>query len=170
MGHRLDQCIGQTLLSVAVVVFARALGQRLQRTLQRSSADLVEDAFDQDNAIVGRIQVEAARLNTLLLLVDDRLRICCMLGVETGVAETSHALFARVAQKPYFIKLLARLGRRPGDVHEVSETDLSHSQCTPALPEIVKLLADADSIGGSAAGQRACGLDPGCRAFKPLLV
>ena len=55
-------------------------------------------------------------------------------------------------------------------MREVGETDLTHSQRSPALAQVVKLLADADSIGGGAAGQVAVGLDPGDRAVKALLV
>ncbi len=167
--HReIDQRVGQPSVAVAIVVLARAPGQWLQRGSQSRASDLVEEAFDQQGAVVGRVQVETARLDAFLLLVDEALGVGRMLGVQTGVVKLEHALLASVAQEPGLVKLLTDPGCSPRDVRDVGETDLAGSHRRRALGQPLQLLADADPIGGGAAGHVAVGLDPLDRTVEAL--
>src|SRR6266705_6858638 len=95
---QIDQGVGKPAWVVAMVVFAIALGQRLQCSAQSRATDLVEDALDQDAAVFGGAEGEASRLHPLLLLIDDALGVGGMAGMQAGVLELDHALLARGAR------------------------------------------------------------------------
>src|SRR6266852_5161426 len=85
--HReVDQRVGQPALTVAIIVLARALGQKLQRRLQRRAPDLVEDALNEDDAIVSGGEGQASRLDSLLLLFDKTLGIARVPSMSACVA------------------------------------------------------------------------------------
>ncbi len=67
---QIDQGVGKPAWVVAMVVFAIALGQRLQCRAQRTGADLIQDPLDQDAAVVRGAEGEASRLHSLLLIID----------------------------------------------------------------------------------------------------
>ncbi len=92
-----------------------------------------------------------------------------MLGVQTGVVKLEHALLTRVAQEPSLVQLLTHLVGGPRNVRDVGKTDLAGSHRRGTVGQSLQLLADADPIGGGAAGHVAGGLDPLDRAVEPLL-
>ena len=63
--HReVDQGIGHPPLPVPIVVLARALGQGLQRRAHGGTTDLVEDALQEDDPVVGGGEGEASCLDS----------------------------------------------------------------------------------------------------------
>src|SRR3981081_1493630 len=104
---------GEPAIATAVVVFARAPGERLQRRLHRGTADLVEDAVDEDRAVIGGGHGQAPRLDALLLFLDESLRVARVARMHAGISEAGDAFLSRLAQELGLIKSLAQRSRFP---------------------------------------------------------
>src|SRR5216683_4976061 len=151
-----------------MVVLARALCQRLQCGAHGCTADLVENALNQDDPVVGGCEREASCLHTFDLLGNETLGIAGMPSVSAGVAESEHAHLAGLAKQLGLVEAIAEGSGSPRDQCEVAEPDLAGLHSCGALAEAVQLLADADPIAGGAATHMAIGLDPRDRAVKAL--
>src|SRR6266852_4178866 len=163
-----DQSVGLPALYVTVVVLARALCQRLQCGAHGRTTDLVENALNQDDPVVGSCEPEASRLNAFDFLSHETLWVAGMPSVSAGVAESEHAHLAGLAKQLGLVEAIAEGGGSPRDQCEVAEPDLAGLHSCGALAEAVQLLADADPIAGSAATQMAVALDPRDRAVEAL--
>src|ERR1700716_254983 len=150
MHGEVDEGIGKPAIATAVVVFARAPGERLQRRLHRRPADLVEDAVDEDRAVISGGHGQASRLDALLLFFDEALRVARVARVHAGISEAGNAFLSRLAQELGLIQAPAQRSRFPRDQGKVCKANLTHAQCRPARPEPLQLLADADAIAGGA--------------------
>src|SRR5712664_2441685 len=129
MHREVDERIPEPPIEFAMVTFARALGQRLQRRAQRRAANFVEDALDEDYTVVGSRQGQAARLHALLLFVHETIGVGRMPGVHALVVEAPDAELARLLEQPGLIKTPADRRRGSRQQHEMGETDaaLEHS-------------------------------------------
>src|ERR1700730_4562564 len=87
MHSKVDQRIRQPAIPKPIIALARTLGQRLQRRLQRGSADLVKDALHENDAIVDRREGKTPLLDALLLFLDEALRVAGVARVHAGMAE-----------------------------------------------------------------------------------
>src|SRR5260370_36892485 len=99
MHANVDQGVGQTPLTTAVIVLARALGQGLERCLHSRTADFVEHAVDVDHAIVAVGEGETARLHALGLIGSAAFGVARMARVIAGAVEAGIGLLARLAKK-----------------------------------------------------------------------
>src|SRR6266852_4959064 len=103
MHGEVAQGIRQPAIAKTVVVLARAPGQRLQRCLDGSAADLIQDAVDEDRAIVGGGHGQASRLDALLLLIDIAIWVSRVALVHAGVAEATNAELGCLPQQPSLV-------------------------------------------------------------------
>src|SRR5712691_8015295 len=169
--HReVDQSVGHPPLQIALVILARALGQRFKGGAHRSTTDLVEDALDEDDAIVGGGEGEASRLHSLNLFSNESFGVAGMPCMCAGVAELEDALLARLREKFVLIEAITQCSRGARNEGEMREPDLAHTERHPALADVLQLLADANPIGRGATRHVTVGLDPGDRAVEALLV
>src|SRR5216683_1114103 len=163
-----DQSIGLPPLQITVVVLSRALRQRLQCRPHRCTTDLVENALNQDDPVVGGCEGEASRLNALDFLGNETLGIASMPSVSAGVAESEHAHLAGLPKQLGLVEAIAEGSGSPRDQCEVAEPDLAGLHSGGALAEAVELLSDADPIAGGAATHMAVRLDPRDRTVEAL--
>src|SRR5216683_3146505 len=151
-----------------MVVLARALCQRLQCGAHGCTADLVENALNQDDPVVGGCEGEASRLHAFDFLGNETLGIASMPSVSAGVAESEHAHLAGLPKQLGLVEAIAEGSGSPRDQCEVPEPDLTGLHSSGALAEAVQLLSDADPIAGGAATHVAVGLDPRDRTVEAL--
>src|SRR5260370_17070311 len=97
MHANVDQGVGQTPLTTAVMVLARALGQGLERCLHSRTADFVEHAVDVDHAIVAVGEGETARLHALGLIGSADFGVGRLARVIASVLDAAPALLSRPA-------------------------------------------------------------------------
>src|SRR6266849_4120402 len=164
----IDQSVGLPALHITVVVLARALCQRFQSGAHGRTPNLVENALNQDDPVVGGCEGEASRLHALDFLSHETLWVAGMPSVSASVAESEHAHLAGLAKQLGLVEAIAEGSGSPRDQCEVTQPDLAGLHSCGALAEAVQLLADADPIAGSAATQMAVGLDPRDRAVEAL--
>ncbi len=120
-----DQSIGHTPLTTAVIVLARALGQGLEGCLHGSTPDLVEHAVDVDHAVVAVGKGETASLHALRLIGSAALGVGRMTSVVAGVVEAGDGLLARLAEQLGLVEALPDRGRGARDEREMGEADLA---------------------------------------------
>src|SRR6266852_1852980 len=165
-----DQSVGLPALYVTVVVLARALCQRFQSGAHGCTADLVENALNQDDPVVGSGEPEASRLHAVNFLSNETLWVAVMPRVSAVVAESEHAHLAGLAKQLGLVEAIAGGSGCPRDECEVTEPNLAGLHYSGALAEPDQLLSDADPIAGSTATHMAIGLDPRDRAVEALFL
>src|SRR5260370_1700155 len=146
MHREVDERIAKPPIELAMVPFARALGQRLQRGAQRGAPDFVEDALHEDHAIVGRGEGEAPRLHALFLFVHETLGVGRMPSMHAGVVEAPDTLLGRFPEQLALIKAAAKRCRGSRQQHEMGATDPALDHSVLALPYTLPLLACAYTI------------------------
>src|SRR5260370_865438 len=170
MHREVDERIPQPPIALAIVVLARALGQRLQRGAQRGAADLVEDALDEAHTIVSCRQGQAPRLDALLFFVHETLRVGRMPRMQAGVAEGKDVELARLPEQLSLVEATTDSRCGPRYQREVGKADLTHRQRACALYQSMQLIAGANAIASGTARHVTNLLEPGDRAVEALLV
>ena len=144
--------------------------ERLQRRPYRRPAGRVEDAVDQERAILDRAQVEAPVLDLLRLLGGVGLGVERVPVVEALVVEPARRVLAGERQEFGLVEALAHRLRRSRHHRQVGVADLTLEYGLHALTELGQVGADGQVVAGDIAREMAVDADPVVSAVETVTV